>query len=111
MRDTYSQQEQRRQYNLALERHDGNRWAIKNHLMKHYGYNQDDAWAIYEQFSGVDLDKADDTKAECEPNYIVGDLGDTGVFFAGEIAKTFVKMADELRIPRDSYRLYVQVRT
>lgn len=127
-RNGYDQMDQRLQYDLANDRHDGNKWAIKNHLRKHYGYNEDNAWAIYEQFSGNKRDAqylgdvvdgngqtlgdilALKSKANVtdDVNYIVVDL-DGNIAFQGEPARQFVNAADKVGIPRNSYRLFVEV--
>jgi hypothetical protein len=116
-RNGYTQNEQRLHYAYAAERHDGNRWAIKNHLRKHYDYSEENAWEIYEEFSDFDRNGVPkvvkDPSLSLKPsldsgNYLV--LGLNGVSYTGEEAKRFVQMADALNVSRSSsYRVFVEV--
>jgi hypothetical protein len=109
-RNGYSPVSQRHQYDQAVEKYPNNKWAIKNHLKKHYGYDEDDAWEIYELFSGNDrgTDQKDSPVTYIPNNYIVSDVSGKFMLF-GDEAKTFVEHAQTLSIPRHIYRVFVEV--
>jgi hypothetical protein len=116
-RNGYTTQEQKLQYVSAALRHGDNRWAIKNHLRKHYDYSEESAWEIYEDFSGFDRDGNPKTVNEVatrddqynEKNYIVMHKS-TEQTLTGVDARQFIKNADLLGIPRSHYRVFVEVK-
>lgn len=101
--------DRREHYYDAWARHGDNKYAIKNSLKKHYHYNDDEAWAVINEFdplpnaNGVATLKENETK-----EYMVASLfGD--VVLTGQAARDFVANADKLGIHRSAYRLFVEV--
>lgn len=107
--------EQKIQFDFAVRRHGENVYAIKNHLKKHYGYDDDESWSIIHKFStptlGDILRAAGDLPLiveEDENNYVVTDLAGN-VSLVGDEAKSFLASVDKLGMPRNTFRLFVEV--
>jgi hypothetical protein len=117
-RNGYALYQQRHQYDCAYDKHNDNKWAITNHLIKHYGYTQNDAWEIYEEGSGYNRDGSRHILAKDKPKVVVTDENyyivadhNGNIVLTGDEAKAFLKAADKLKLGRDQYRVFIEVGT